>query len=204
MIACIFFDNPPILEAKNNDGDNLSGTGNTTMLTLSVYSADGEFILTCQMEDMASFLHVIHTEFEPRWAADPNKAAISGKMLVIDSVRGPDSMTPVLSQRQREIVELLSRSFSPKQIACALGISESTVRMHINTLKKRFNVTSCYHLMTVVTALGLCDPFVDEPHEKSITLLYDDDRGLRKPRRLQPPREPEDPRASRKEGDGTP
>ena len=76
--------------------------------------------------------------------------------------------------------------------------------MHINTLKKRFNVTSCYHLMTVVTALGLCDPFVDEPHEKSITLLYDDDRGLRKPRRLQPPREPEDPRASRKEGDGTP
>ena len=58
--------------------------------------------------------------------------------------------------------------------------------------------------MTVVTALGLCDPFVDEPHEKSITLLYDDDRGLRKPRRLQPPGEPEDPRASRKEGDGTP
>ena len=124
------------------------------MLTLSVYSADGEFILTCQMEDMASFLHVIHTEFEPRWAADPNKAAISGKMLVIDSVRGPDSMTPVLSQRQREIVELLSRSYSPKQIACALGISESTVRMHINTLKKRFNVTSCYHLMTVVTRSG--------------------------------------------------
>lgn len=171
------------------------------MLTLSVYSADGEFILTCQMEDMASFLHVIHTEFEPRWAADPNKAAISGKMLVIDSVRGPDSMTPAVSQRQRKIIELLSRSYSPKQIACALGISESTVRMHINTLKKRFNVTSCYHLMTVVTALGLCDPFVDEPHEKSITVLYDDNHGLRKPRRPQPPEESEGPGASRKEED---
>ena len=77
-------------------------------------------------------------------------------MLVIDSQRGPESMLPALSFRQKEIIELLAHSLSPKQIANELGISESTVRMHINVLKKRFNVSSCYHLMAVVTALGLC------------------------------------------------
>ncbi|HIW77439.1 MULTISPECIES: helix-turn-helix transcriptional regulator [Gordonibacter] len=151
------------------------------MLTLCVYSADGEFILKCQMDDMASFLYVIRTEFEPRWAAQPEMASISGKMLVVDSVRGPDSMVPALSQRQREIIDLLARSYSPKQIAFTLDVSESTVRMHIEKLKKRFNVSSCYHLMAVATALGLCDPFIEEPRQNSIIVSTDDDPGLKKP-----------------------
>ena len=152
------------------------------VLTLSVYSADGEFILNCQMEDMASFLHVIHTEFEPRWAEHPDSAKIRGKMLVIDSQRGPESMLPALSFRQKEIIELLAHSLSPKQIANELGISESTVRMHINVLKKRFNVSSCYHLMAVVTALGLCSPFPHGPRPQSIQVTTDDDLGLRIPK----------------------
>ena len=152
------------------------------VLTLSVYSADGEFILNCQMEDMASFLHVIHTEFEPRWAEHPDSAKIRGKMLVIDSQRGPESMLPALSFRQKEIIELLAHSLSPKQIANELGISESTVRMHINVLKKRFNVSSCYHLMAVVTALGLCSPFPQGPRPQSIQVTTDDDLGLRIPK----------------------
>ena len=152
------------------------------VLTLSVYSADGEFILNCQMEDMASFLHVIHTEFEPRWAEHPDSAKIRGKMLVIDSQRGPESMLPALSFRQKEIIELLAHSLSPKQIANELGISESTVRMHINVLKKRFNVSSCYHLMAVVTALGLCSPFPHGPRPQAIQVTTDDDLGLRLPK----------------------
>lgn len=152
------------------------------VLTLSVYSADGEFILNCQMEDMASFLHVIHTEFEPRWAEHPDSAKIRGKMLVIDSQRGPESMLPALSFRQKEIIEPLAHSLSPKQIANELGISESTVRMHINVLKKRFNVSSCYHLMAVVTALGLCSPFPHGPRPQSIQVTTDDDLGLRIPK----------------------
>ena len=152
------------------------------VLTLSVYSADGEFILNCQMEDMASFLHVIHTEFEPRWAEHPDSAKIRGKMLVIDSQRGPESMLPALSFRQKEIIELLAHSLSPKQIANELGISESTVRMHINVLKKRFNVSSCYHLMAVVTALGLCSPFPHGPRPQSIQVTTDADLGLRIPK----------------------
>ena len=152
------------------------------VLTLSVYSADGEFILNCQMEDMASFLHVIHTEFEPRWAEHPDSAKIRGKMLVIDSQRGPESMLPALSFRQKEIIELLAHSLSPQQIANELGISESTVRMHINVLKKRFNVSSCYHLMAVVTALGLCSPFPHGPRPQSIQVTTDDDLGLRIPK----------------------
>ena len=152
------------------------------VLTLSVYSADGEFILNCQMEDMASFLHVIHTEFEPRWAEHPDSAKIRGKMLVIDSQRGPESMLPALSFRQKEIIELLAHSLSPKQIANELGISESTVRMHINVLTKRFNVSSCYHLMAVVTALGLCSPFPHGPRPQSIQVTTDDDLGLRIPK----------------------
>lgn len=103
-------------------------------------------------------------------------------MLVIDSQRGPESMLPALSFRQKEIIELLAHSLSPKQIANELGISESTVRMHINVLKKRFNVSSCYHLMAVVTALGLCSPFPHGPRPQSIQVTTDDDLGLRIPK----------------------
>ena len=83
-------------------------------------------------------------------------------MLVIDSQRGPESMLPALCSA-KEIIELLANSLSPKQIANELGISESTVRMHINVLKKRFNVSSCYHLMAVVYGPGAVQPLSPWP-----------------------------------------
>lgn len=53
----------------------------------------------------------------------------------------------------------MARSFAPKQIASELAISEATVRMHINALKKRFNAESRDQLMAIVGALELCNPF---------------------------------------------
>lgn len=159
------------------------------MLTLHVYTADGEFVLTSIMEDMASFLHVMHTEFEPRWAANPDTAKIAGTMFVIDDVRGPDTMLPQLPQRQKEILELLAQSLTPKQIASRLDVSESTVRMHINRLKKRFNVSSIYNLMSVTTAVGLCSPFSNDEHKSKITVITkeEESKNLLKPPLWMPP-----------------
>ena len=101
---------------------------------------------------------------------------------VVNRVRGLKMGAEDYIIKPFEIIELLAHSLSPKQIANELGISESTVRMHINVLKKRFNVSSCYHLMAVVTALGLCSPFPHGPRPQSIQVTTDDDLGLRIPK----------------------
>ena len=41
------------------------------------------------------------------------------------------SLPPALSQRQAEIVELISQGLQNKQIAYRLGISDATVKAHV-------------------------------------------------------------------------
>lgn len=52
------------------------------------------------------------------------------------------SGVPKLSARQRELVTLLARGESNKQIARTLGITEGTVKQHLSTLFKKLGVNS--------------------------------------------------------------
>ncbi|WP_139650803.1 helix-turn-helix domain-containing protein [Raoultibacter phocaeensis] len=129
------------------------------MLSILVYSSDGDFIHRCDVEDMQELLRVFRTELQPRYSDGTFDVSISGEILLVEPVKGPPSVAPSLTERQRQILQLMARSFAPKQIASELDISEATVRMHINALKKRFNADSRDQLMAIVGALELCDPF---------------------------------------------
>lgn len=129
------------------------------MLSILVYSSDGDFIHRCDVEDIQDLLRVFRTELQPRYSDGTFDVSISGEILLIEPVKGPPSVAPSLTKRQHEVLQLMARSYAPKQIAGELGISEATVRMHINALKKRFNAESRDQLMAIVGALELCDPF---------------------------------------------
>ncbi len=136
------------------------------MLSIYVYSADGEFVYRCDVEDMPALLRVFRTELQPRYSGESFDVMIAGKLLITEPQRGPASIAPKLTKRQREVVQLLAQSYVPKQIAARLGIAESTVRMHITVLKKRFNVDNLNQLMAVAGALELCNPFQPADHAK--------------------------------------
>ncbi|MCB9858668.1 MAG: helix-turn-helix transcriptional regulator [Phycisphaerales bacterium] len=46
-----------------------------------------------------------------------------------------------LSPRQHQIVRLITKSLTTKEIACRLGISQHTVQMHMKGLFKKLEVT---------------------------------------------------------------
>jgi LuxR family transcriptional regulator, positive regulator of biofilm formation len=51
--------------------------------------------------------------------------------------------------REKEIIEHVCRGLSNKQIALGLSLSENTVKAHLNTIFRKFNVTSRSKLMSL-------------------------------------------------------
>ena len=61
--------------------------------------------------------------------------------LLFESENGPLAEGP-LTERELEVLGLLSRGLANKQIAAALGISEHTVKFHVSSIYTKLNVTS--------------------------------------------------------------
>lgn len=56
-----------------------------------------------------------------------------------------------LSERENQVLHLLSQGKIRKEIALILEISESTARTYIERLKEKFDVSNCIELMHVAT-----------------------------------------------------
>lgn len=61
--------------------------------------------------------------------------------LLFESESGPFSQGP-LTERESEVLGLLSKGLANKQIAAALGISEHTVKFHVSSIYQKLNVTN--------------------------------------------------------------
>ena len=62
---------------------------------------------------------------------------------------------PLLTPRELQVLELVARGFSNKEIASQLGLSESTVRVHLSSVGKRLGKGSRFELATSELALRL-------------------------------------------------
>ena len=89
----------------------------------------------------------------------PRAVRIKSLIVVTEGDSLPYRTAPSLSKKQGQVIQLLAQACSPEQIALKLDISESTVRMHIRALKKKFKTDSRAQLMAMAGTLGLCDPF---------------------------------------------
>ena len=61
--------------------------------------------------------------------------------LLFESENGPFERGP-LTERETEVLGLLSKGLANKQIALALGISEHTVKFHVSSIYTKLNVTN--------------------------------------------------------------
>lgn len=60
----------------------------------------------------------------------------------LQAVPPPRDLAPSFTGREREIVDLLMRGMSNRQIAQALGIAEATVKKHLHHVYRKLGVRS--------------------------------------------------------------
>ena len=66
---------------------------------------------------------------------------VGTSQLLFEAESEPQSRGP-LTERESEVLGLLSRGLANKQIAAALGISEHTVKFHVSSIYTKLNVTN--------------------------------------------------------------
>ena len=74
---------------------------------------------------------------------------------VADNVRANTKIDALLTERQIEVLSLLSQGKPNKSIATALGLSEKTVKAHITTIFRALNVVNRTQAATVARQAGL-------------------------------------------------
>lgn len=63
----------------------------------------------------------------------------------------------ILSSRQRQCLLLVARGFTDPAIAVELGISETTVRYHVDQARRKLGATTRAHAVALAVAQGLVD-----------------------------------------------
>lgn len=66
-----------------------------------------------------------------------------------------DATTPALTQRERQILELLADGLGNKQIAARLGITTNTVKTHLELLFDKLDVSSRAEAVATAARTGL-------------------------------------------------
>ncbi|MBL0331102.1 MAG: helix-turn-helix domain-containing protein [Bacteroidetes bacterium] len=94
--------------------------------------------------------HLVKDNIEPMMTV-LNSTETNNQKLVhysLHNLEGKQNEYPNVSPREREIIALLSRGKSSKQIADILNLSKNTVDNHRQRLLKKFNVQSSSELVT--------------------------------------------------------
>jgi two-component system nitrate/nitrite response regulator NarP len=59
----------------------------------------------------------------------------------------PDAWSNVLSPREREVALLVTRGLANKEIACELGLSVGTVKLHVHSIFLKLGTRKRYMLV---------------------------------------------------------
>jgi NarL family two-component system response regulator LiaR len=73
---------------------------------------------------------------------------------LLREVRAPENVE-VLTERETEVLRLLGRGFSNKEMAQALGIGEKTVKTHVSSVLSKLGVSSRTHAALHAVRIGL-------------------------------------------------
>ena len=84
----------------------------------------------------------------PARFSDPVTVRLRDYLLVAER-----EAAPLLSRNQMNVMEMISLGASETEIARAMALSYSGVRHHVESLKKKFNVTTREELVAIYTRL---------------------------------------------------
>ena len=90
-----------------------------------------------------------------------SNAKINSLIIITEIVPESKPLAPNLSGRQINVLQLLSKGYSPDQIALKLNLSMPTIRLHMTKLKEKFGTSSRDQMMAMAGQFGLCNPYED-------------------------------------------
>jgi DNA-binding NarL/FixJ family response regulator len=109
--------------------------------------ARGYLLKGASAEEIARAIRVVHaggSYLEPRVAAK-----------VMAEVGAPRHAISVLSQREREVLQLVAEGLSNKQIARSLSITERTVKFHVSSILSKLGAGNRTEAVTLAAQQGL-------------------------------------------------
>ena len=118
---------------------------------------DGESILNGVRLVLAGGIYVPPALFQPVEALTPGSTASSAEV----------RRTPRLTPRQRDVLMLLSRGYSNRQIGLELGIAEGTIKIHVAALFRAFGVSNRTQAVIEASGHGLLGHNGSRPRPES-------------------------------------
>ena len=101
--------------------------------------------------DLIKWVHTLQRKTSP--AVTPTPAPVSGPEPIPSSVSPSRLLTP----KEREVLQLLARNLSNKQIALALSVGEETVKWHLKNLFGKFQAGTRQHVVARAYMLGILE-----------------------------------------------
>jgi DNA-binding NarL/FixJ family response regulator len=125
--------NPPALLALADQGELVQE------LTGIPARAWGVLPLDASAEELIAAVHAVH---QGLLVGAPALVEPSLTQLLSNKSEGYDHLIETLTERESQVLELLTRGLANKQIALELGISEHTVKFHVSSIYTKLNVTN--------------------------------------------------------------
>lgn len=92
-----------------------------------------------------------------RGPAARGQSPATQKPLAAGAARVRVTRGSLLSPRERDVLQLLTRNLSNKQIALAMGVTDETVKWHLKNLFGKLNAASRSHLLHRARMMGILD-----------------------------------------------
>jgi len=120
--------------------------------------AQGYILKDCTPEDLTRAIRTVYSG-DTIMSQD-----ITMKMLnTFEGIRTEAEITPRLTERELEVIKVLARGKSNKEIAWSLGISEKTVRNHASNIYKKLHIFDRTQAVIYAIRHGLVDVEELEP-----------------------------------------
>lgn len=156
-----------LMDLRMPGGDGVEATaaivaqGDAKVLILTTYESDDQILAAIEAGASGYLLKAapqdeiiagIRSVAEGQTALSPQVAA-----RLVQRMRQPAAPAAVLSGREVEVLRLVSRGNSNKQVAAELGIGESTVKTHLLRIFEKLGVADRTRAVTLAMERGLFD-----------------------------------------------
>jgi len=100
-------------------------------------------------------LAALHALSEGLWVGAPSLVRDLLKQPAVVALSGSQAPVEAVTKRETEVLQMIARGLSNKQIAAALGISEHTVKFHLSSLYAKLGAASRTEAVRIGTQQGL-------------------------------------------------
>ena len=119
-----------------------------TLKTILAAGADGYLSKRADADELSLALRLIKNG--ETYISQNNNSGVP-----LNNLSGTESGLKTLTNRQSQVLDLIAQDKSNKQIAYDMGVSESTVKLHINALLRTLHVSNRTQAVVTAQKMGI-------------------------------------------------